>query len=292
MLAFGSPLPHTIAAKQIAYVNPQPPDIANLIRVFMPQALFHNEATLILYAVVILFVIGASSRLIWKHGSVEFAPLFFYTISYSIAVFVVREKTGVFWSWWTAPLLAFMFIIAGLVLHHLFAASSNGAVVRAVKHTFVPLIVGLSILFAIVSVLYGPEINRDPWPNYEVAHWLQQHAQPSDAIMLESIGYIGFVTDMYIYDFIGLISPEVTRARAESGLSNRWFAKFLQAMKPTFVVLRKGEVASNEFLFGGYGDRIFAPEEQNWFASNYVEAYSCGEENEELAFRIFRRVKR
>jgi hypothetical protein len=87
--------------------------------------------------------------------------------------------------------------------------------------------------------------------------------------MLEPIGYIGYVSDLYVYDFIGLVSHEITERRVNEGFSDRWFARFLKDHRPGYVMLRVDELRMNQFIYGGYGDELFTPFERAWFDSAY-----------------------
>ena len=42
-----------------------------------------------------------------------------------------------------------------------------------------------------------------------IGEWLRRHAEKSDRVLLEPIGYIGYYSEMRVLDMIGLVSPEV-----------------------------------------------------------------------------------
>lgn len=45
--------------------------------------------------------------------------------------------------------------------------------------------------------------------NIPIGEWLHTHARPSDTVMLEPIGYIGYYGGMRVLDVVGLVTPEV-----------------------------------------------------------------------------------
>ncbi|MEW6306601.1 MAG: hypothetical protein AB1705_24310 [Verrucomicrobiota bacterium] len=77
----------------------------------------------------------------------------------------------------------------------------------------------------------------------ELGLWLAQHAaSPRDTVFLESLGYIGFYSQLKMYDFPGLASREVVAARARLR-SDNW-TRLIRELKPDWVVLRGYEVAN------------------------------------------------
>ena len=70
--------------------------------------------------------------------------------------------------------------------------------------------------------------------------WLQEHAaSPQDTVFLESLGYIGYFSQLKMYDFPGLSSPEVVAARRKVGDS---VGGIIRLLKPAWLVLRPGEI--------------------------------------------------
>jgi hypothetical protein len=70
--------------------------------------------------------------------------------------------------------------------------------------------------------------------------WLQEHAaSPQDTVFLESLGYIGYFSQLKTYDFPGLSSPEVVAARRKVG--DDW-ARIVRLLKHSWLVLRPSEI--------------------------------------------------
>jgi hypothetical protein len=72
-----------------------------------------------------------------------------------------------------------------------------------------------------------------------IGEWLKQHAAPTGTVMLEPIGYIGYVSGLRVLDTVGLVSPQVLpfyRAEEPSPYHALW-----QAFRPEWVLLRAGE---------------------------------------------------
>ncbi|HZT40562.1 MAG TPA: hypothetical protein VFA07_00150 [Chthonomonadaceae bacterium] len=70
--------------------------------------------------------------------------------------------------------------------------------------------------------------------------WLQRHSRPSDRILLEPIGYIGYTSQRPILDAVGLVTPAVLpyyNSRNAAPLLN-----ISLAFRPEWCVLRPGEI--------------------------------------------------
>lgn len=72
--------------------------------------------------------------------------------------------------------------------------------------------------------------------------WLRANVQPGQHVFLEPIGYIGYYSQASLYDYPGLVSPEVVRLRRQ-GLK---FYQLIGALKPEWLVLRAHEMAPME----------------------------------------------
>jgi hypothetical protein len=70
--------------------------------------------------------------------------------------------------------------------------------------------------------------------------WLKDHVRPGETVYLESLGYIGYFSGAYMYDWPGLVSPEVVRLHNEKGLEQNTMPSEL---KPDWMVVRSGEAA-------------------------------------------------
>jgi hypothetical protein len=83
--------------------------------------------------------------------------------------------------------------------------------------------------------------------------WFNSHAMPTERIMLEPIGYVGYFSQRPILDMIGLVSPEVFRSyRTEHAL-----ADMVQRFHPDWLCIRPAERESilsgnNSLLNTGY----------------------------------------
>jgi hypothetical protein len=79
----------------------------------------------------------------------------------------------------------------------------------------------------------------------QVGAWLARNAaSPRDTVFLEPLGYIGYHSGLKMYDFPGIASPEVVRARRALGTDD--FAPLIARLEPDWLVLRPAEIAAVE----------------------------------------------
>lgn len=74
-----------------------------------------------------------------------------------------------------------------------------------------------------------------------IGKWLGRTALPGETVFLEPLGYIGYYSQLKTYDYPGLSSNEVvTAVRAGA----RRFTAVIERLRPTWLVLRPGEIAN------------------------------------------------
>jgi len=73
--------------------------------------------------------------------------------------------------------------------------------------------------------------------------WLRDNTPPNSSVALEPIGYIGYYSERYIIDFVGLVSPQVLPLRQED--PNHPLANIVLRLKPDYCVLRDAEYEAN-----------------------------------------------
>ena len=85
-----------------------------------------------------------------------------------------------------------------------------------------------------------------------LALWVQAHSRPTDRVMLEPIGTIGYYAHRPVLDVVGLVSPQVLRfyrPQIEAPL-----LEMARAFRPEWCVLRPGELARIQRAAAAQGD--------------------------------------
>jgi hypothetical protein len=78
-----------------------------------------------------------------------------------------------------------------------------------------------------------------------IGEWLARHAAPHDTVFLEPLGYIGYYSQLHMYDFPGLSSPAVVQA-VKGGA--RTYTEVIARLKPRWIILRPYEMIRDEFV--------------------------------------------
>jgi hypothetical protein len=108
--------------------------------------------------------------------------------------------------------------------------------------TLLALIAGLGL-----TAVFAPAALRDLRATQDVEDrlripiglWLRDHAPPTDRVMLEPIGYIGYYSGLRVLDTVALVSPEVLPCYAPT-VASPYHAMWTR-FQPEWILLRAGE---------------------------------------------------
>jgi hypothetical protein len=98
---------------------------------------------------------------------------------------------------------------------------------------------GVSLLMA--NAMRLQQVIIEDGSRRQIGLWLRQNAAPADTVFLESLGYIGYFSNLRMLDFPGLASREVVAARRRVGTDE--FDALIREVDPVWVVLRPSEAA-------------------------------------------------
>lgn len=307
---YGTPVPNTVTAKSLF-----PHEHSLWARLLMvPEKLVENVAVLqatftpayapllswpawALSASTVLAVITMSLWLVpWLKWQARMASF----ISFAGQCFLT-SIIGVGVPWYI-PTIAFTglfaLIVAGVQIWNWCQRDSQDNVTRWIASgvgasVFLVLVVGMAhtTLVAARHVKVQQEVVE--WGNRKViGEWLRANASgPDDTVLLECLGYIGFFSQLKMYDYPGLGSAEVIAARRL--ISNRVYPEcwdeLIEGLQPDWLVMRPLEIAairrnSPDLLEGEYSlakvfDVIVKPGELEGFmdvwthGDGYFEVY-------------------
>lgn len=200
-LYFGSPIPVTLAAKTAVYGwyfrSERLPELSRLLyRVWGTP----------LYALMALAAALGVWRLVRERWTLFLPPVAWFAL-YWLAFLVSKV---LLFEWYLVPPLFVYAMLAGLGMTTAFDyAGTRGP--RPVRSL---LAAGLAGCLCVLNVrdtffytrqLQGLEDNlRQP-----LGLWLRAHSRPTDRVMLEPIGYIGYYSRLPVVDMTGLVTPSV-----------------------------------------------------------------------------------
>lgn len=251
-LYYGSPIPHTILAKQ--QFHPLMDTVVKLglypLRLlggrvaihdmFMPTYFFFGGWPAWLAWFARLLGVGAALTWLWPKvkpsGRIASAALFvggFYLEYIPVAPWY-------FPGWQVLACIAWAYLLDASGHHLANAKPWKIVAARAVRITaHLLLAFQVILLIAVGWQMRTQQILIEDNHRHEIGRWLQHNAAHNDRVYLEPLGYIGFYSGLKMLDNPGLSSPEVVAER-RSGHNRQ--EQIIQALQPEWLVLRLEQV--------------------------------------------------
>ena len=245
---YGSPVPHTIIAKNNMFGELPPGE--KLQRFFemlgqsVPggfQGIYSTSGGWSPWVGAVSWVFGIICGGYWMlptrdriGRSASF--VFFGTVLYLAFV----GSSGMIFPWYYCPSCT----MAAVVLASAISRGLSGSGARRLA-SLAGLAASLGLLgyvsvFSLMSLRVRQHVVEDG-TRRGVGLWLREHAKPTDTVMLEPIGYIGYYSGLHVLDYPGLVTPAVVRIRKESHVG---FFGCAERLHPDWIVLRPGDVTS------------------------------------------------
>jgi hypothetical protein len=264
---FGSPVPASLRAKLIVYGR----DAAGHFPRLLPflQLMTHRQGIILVLGC--LFALGG--LLISLRGRRQGDPppaewLLIPPALWMLAHYAVMALSKVFlFGWYFVPPTPIYYLVAmtgwNLALDRYYAHragpdggrndAGRGSDGRSRdngrdKQRPYSIIVAITVAVGLVlSVIFVPAALRDLRETQDVEDrlripiglWLRDHARPTDHVMLEPIGYIGYYSGLRVLDTVALVSPEVLPCYAPQ-VASPYHAMWTR-FQPEWILLRAGE---------------------------------------------------
>ena len=251
---YGSPVPHTVIAKSMMAAPKtlatfwqflRHPPVGTFVALFMPiyatsfggwpaDILFTGKITAMALSVAWVF---PGLRTETKAASFTLLGSHFY-LSYFTLQFP--------WYFCLPALLGFV-TLSGLLAQAISAT-------RKIPHRTVEVLKFFFVVVSLAVVLGGAWLTMqsakqlklqqaiiENGTRREIGLWLREHAAPSDTVLLEPLGYIGYFSGLKTYNVPGLTSREVVEVERRFGVV--WGA-IAAELHPEWLVLRPQEIDS------------------------------------------------
>jgi hypothetical protein len=238
---YGSPVPHTIAAKGALLADKSAWDLLLMTLhkipycvswVFGPVYPHFFSWPVMVY--IYMIATGLMCFIYWllpwaridrigRRASLMFFLLAFY-FSYMILPY----------PWYFPPATALGIFILTRALFH-FAGNRAKAVTTGWG------LIALSAALTFGLVAYQLRLQQrivEDGIRIPMGKWLKAHAAPEDRIYLECLGYVGYFSEGRMRDYPGLVTPEVVRLIREQKLN---YYTIPRELRPEWVVLRLRE---------------------------------------------------
>jgi len=255
---YGSPVPHTITAKLNMFDElPGLGRRAEAFARFLPQAVGQGFEPIYSYAGgwpawvrwLGLAAGGFCSLYCFVPSGDRIGRIASLTYLGSAAYLACVGVSSMIFPWYYAPCCVMGAIVLSRAIGRQLGPEGIQRPARlAALAALCALVLGLGYetLYSLPQLRLRQEIVEDG-TRRGVGLWLRDHIRPGDTVFLEPIGYIGYYSRAHILDFPGLVSPEVVRARRETG---QGFFGCIGRLWPGWLVLRPQEFSQLRELPG------------------------------------------
>lgn len=265
---YGTPIPHTIVAKGANHAATWP-----LLRAWAlspwkilvyPSYLLRVYAWRvgglpIPYSPEILHFAGRAMGLVpWAVWLVPFASRSTRLFSFAFFLAFLYCANAPYFLWYTPPYEVLASVTWGLLLADLWRRTEKRKVgeptnlatdrrrswLRWVWYGLAAALLavqgGTSLAFA--RTMRWHQVVIENGNRREIGRWLKAHAAPDETVFVECIGYIGYYSNLKLFDFPGLTSREVVAARER--LHTDDYGLLIADLQPDWLVLRPWEAAA------------------------------------------------
>ncbi len=206
-LAFGSPLPHSMLAKQGHLIN------SGFSRYWIWTYLFGDDSPGLRY--LWAFVPVGVARLAVNEPSRPWLPAPLLWLAAYLAAYTL---VGIdFYEWYLAPVYPVLALLAGVGVWalwplmrslHLRPAWLDRTVAGALYALLVVALLGPGVQMAVEGVDGFLEyLNELEVSRVEAGQWLRDHASPESKVVTGFIGHVGRQSGLYVIDSAELVSP-------------------------------------------------------------------------------------
>jgi hypothetical protein len=234
-LYFGSPIPYTITAKWVAYIQfDHTPLFNHLLTVlgYLSPFTVLTPAWLNVLFVAITLVLaayqavrtGRDRRLVFLAG---FVLLDIIRLTVTRATFENR---------YFVPALWVTLILAGMAAGDLWGKVKEykSAIQWGCKiFLAAALLVGLSFALKWAGDVRLSQTSRDERSLMAIGLWLHEYAPAGSRVELEPLGYIGYYSDLTMLDDVGLVTPAVVDMKRRQVGGDLYFTY----LKPDYLIL-------------------------------------------------------
>jgi hypothetical protein len=225
---FGSVVPQSIVGKAVSHGAFELPDWNYVLASLSAYVPAQRLGVWGLPVVAAVFLILAPSVIdLWRNYP-QLRPMIYFFPMYVGAFLVVRAPL---FSWYSVPAKWAFYLMAVYALRRLLVRASQLSGLRWNPDYALALAgicaFGLALQMAVRS--------RQPSGFEALGGYLERKLTPTSSVFLEHIGLVSYETGSYIYDSMGLVTPETTRLRRLYGAG--WLPKAAREYHTDVVIL-------------------------------------------------------
>jgi hypothetical protein len=260
---FGSIVPQSVVGKAVshgAFILPDWNYVLTLLSAFVLAQRFGVWGLAVIAAVFAALIPSAID--LWRRFP-KVRPVLYFFLLYVGAFLAARAPL---FSWYLIPPKWAFYLI---VVYAIWRVLSNARVrsVMPLQPSYVMALIGMLIFAAGVRAVAVRPVNSADGGSVAISKVIEESLPSAGTVFLEHIGLVGYRSGCYIYDSMGLVTPETTRLRKEYG--SAWLPKAARQYRADIVVLYDTDLP----LMRSQSD-----EDAVWFQQTYsaVREYQLG----------------
>jgi hypothetical protein len=234
-LYFGSPIPYTITAKWVAYIQfDHSPLLNHLLAVLgylSPFTVLTPAWLNVLFIAITLAM--AAYQAVRTMRDRRLVILICFVLLEMIRLTLTRAT---FESRYFVPALWATLILAGMAAGDLWGKVKEykSAILWSYRiFLSVALLVGLSFALMWAGDVRLSQASRDERSLMAIGLWLHDHAPAGSRVELEPLGYIGYYSDLTMLDDVGLVTPAVVDMKRRQIAGDLYFTY----LSPDYLIL-------------------------------------------------------
>jgi hypothetical protein len=246
-LYFGTLIPETVIAKQVAYAVNAPPWTSRLDLLFRwltPVTLFTSQGVARAAAAFTILVALLGAWTYRKHAWVRVLLSFLVVESVALVALNMTVEERYF-----IPTLYVLLLFFGLGLTVLWGMISEGVSLRRLGAAALVICYAVAVyLFAAPRVQHLREQQRyvNELSLQQAGRWLHANTTQDSVVYLEPLGYAGYYAGRLMLDDVGLITPRVVEMK-RAGLQTY---KMILALRPDYIILHCDDARRAPAYFG------------------------------------------
>jgi hypothetical protein len=254
-LYYGSVVPQSVVGKAVSHGAFAPPDAnyaLTLFSAFVPAGRLGGWGLILIGVVFLLLLFPAADLWRQKPG---LRPVLYFVPLY-VGIFLASRAP--LFSWYLLPPKWAFYLLAAHALWY-FAARSAGFAQVTLTPALILIPVGVLLLTLCANGLKEDFSGVKTSPALDVSNLIEKDLSSTGSIFLEHIGFLGFRTNRYLYDSMGLVTPATTRLQRRYGPD--WLTKAAREFHADVVILYSADLPA--FQSSGNADAV-------WFQNSYT----------------------
>jgi hypothetical protein len=260
---FGSIVPQSVVGKAVSHGAFMLPDwnyALTLLSAFVPVQRLGVWGLAVIAAVFLGLIPSAID--LWRRY-LRLRPVLYFFLLY-VGVFLAARAP--LFSWYLIPPKWSFYLIAVYAIWRLLSSETMRSFIPLKPHYAMALIAVL-IFGAGARAVVVRRVESAADNSVAISKFIEEHLPPAGTVFLEHIGLVGYRSGCYIYDSMGLVTPETTRLRKQYG--SQWLPKAARGYHADIVILYDSDFP----LMRSQDD-----DDAIWFQRNYaaVREYPLG----------------